>query len=1020
MRKRSATCRGQIPRARGGARTMLRLLPAALLLAAAAHAWRPPPQPLHIAPRLHMRHNNHTRHLHLFGWHVELRENRAITSPHYNECQFYRGRVLHEEDSSATVTECDGQLYGLLQVGDEEFVLQPTRPSGNHVLRRRDVLLSEQPAAYNLTGDTVTDLELEFEENHGLMPFMSFGDDSDLDYFRDLRPVTRSTRGVKGLWLEMAIMADHTMLKFHGRERVEHYILALMNIVSAIFNDPSMESNMTLVINKLFLNEEKDSTVKYGNVRKSLEAVNKWNYKHLSRLPKDATGWDVAIWLTRVPLGGPSGFAPVGGVCSSMRSASINRDEGLTSAFVIAHELAHLLGLTHDGDNQCEKDSRRGTVMAPTVLATLQNFAWSKCSREQFHEKSRKWWCLHERSRDEGVELGGAKEISNYVFTMDEQCRTEFGEGFSVCKTVKVRSACSRLWCAHRTMPHVCRTKRAPPLEGTPCGNNRWCVNRVCQPMPGGAKDRREKEKRTKGREKGEEKSTESRLPRWEDWSEWSTCNVSCGYGLRTRNRQCWFQGLVSESACEGASSQMATCFAGECVHASDLRTDLCLQQSNRYIPYIHPDESKTCELWCVDYDGGDPLLFGTLHDGSSCSYTRPYDICFQGTCIKGQCNSTDPACNWCPDGYCSNNTYLYTKFVKGWTRLAVIPYDAHQLSMHVATPASIRVAFKELGADKHILEVMRHSRRFAIDNPQYNDLKYDPNVPQNLQIVEVDIREGLEGSAVVSGAVLQWRQTDSHINITSLSKLQRDLVIMASPDSAAYDMFTVEVSVNYSTPAGRTHPQEYRWPEERGVCSVSCGGGIRIVRTQCPRDQPCAKPRLERCNSHSCEFSWRAGEWEGCSATCGERGFQERQLYCVPTGITISSQSDLIKNFVSPVLCPDEKPEKQQPCNQIPCPSYWQEMPWTPCSTTCGRGISRRPLICPAPNDILCGPKPRERRRRCRQRRCPLSLRQPQQCTNPDSQYCQHYELPRNCVLAPFRRLCCNACKRYSTYNAG
>lgn len=30
----------------------------------------------------------------------------------------------------------------------------------------------------------------------------------------------------------MAIIADHTMLKFHGRERVIHYILALMNIVS--------------------------------------------------------------------------------------------------------------------------------------------------------------------------------------------------------------------------------------------------------------------------------------------------------------------------------------------------------------------------------------------------------------------------------------------------------------------------------------------------------------------------------------------------------------------------------------------------------------------------------------------------------------------------------------------------------------------------------------------------------------------------------------------------------------------
>lgn len=128
--------------------------------------------------------------------------------------------------------------------------------------------------------------------------------------------------GVKGLWLELAIVADHTMLKFHGRERVKHYILALMNIVSrnheickdtciaisykcsiitvnlcntlkvsAIFNDHSLESNMTLVINKLFLYEEKDLVIKYGNVKKSLEAVNKWNYRHLMKLPPGMTSY---------------------------------------------------------------------------------------------------------------------------------------------------------------------------------------------------------------------------------------------------------------------------------------------------------------------------------------------------------------------------------------------------------------------------------------------------------------------------------------------------------------------------------------------------------------------------------------------------------------------------------------------------------------------------------------------------------------------------------------------------------
>lgn len=977
-------------------------LPAAIFLVVATHAWRPPHA--RLSTRSQLRSNSTTRHLHLLGWHLELQENRAIRSPYYKECRFYRGRVLFEEESSVTVTECEGQLYGLLQIGKEEFVLQPTRPGGDHVLRRRDVLLSERPTAYNLTGDTVTELELEFEENYESMPYVSIGhsDDSDTEYFHDIQqPITRPISGVKGLWLEMAIVADHTMLKFHGRERVEHYILALMNIVSAIFNDPSMDSNMTLVINKLFLNEEKDSIIKYGNVKKSLEAVNKWNYRHLNKLPRGTTGWDVAVWLTRVPLGGPSGFAPVGGVCSSMRSASINRDEGLTSAFVIAHELAHLLGLTHDGDEQCAKEAHNGTVMAPTVLATLQNFAWSSCSREQFHEKSKKWWCLHERSQDKGVELGGAKELSNYVFTMDEQCRTEFGEGYSVCRTVKVRSACSRLWCAHRAVPHVCRTKRAPPLEGTPCGNNRWCVGRVCEPMPGHVVDK----------EKVVAPTSE-----WSEWSAWSQCTATCGYGLRTRNRLCQIKGSGSESVCEGASSQVMSCWAdaGACKVPQDVRADLCLQQSKRLIPHVHTEESRQCELWCVDVNGKEHTSYGSLEDGSPCGYERPYDVCFQGTCVRGQCNSTDPTCNWCPDGYCNNNTYLHTSVVKGWTEMASIPRNAQQLSFQITTPVALRVIFKwKWRRDEQLIELSKHSKRVALNHPQYNDVGYDPNVPQNLQIVQVDIQERLVGSIVAAGAVIQWQQTDSKINITSQSKLQTELIIMAAPENPAYKIFTVEISENYSTPAGRTRPYEYRHRLERGPCSASCGGGVRAVRARCPRGRPCAPTTHEPCNTHSCDFTWRTGEWEECSATCGEEGVQERQLYCVLSSLSLSSRLDLIRHNVSPTLCPAQKPNKQQPCNRLPCPVYWQEMPWTPCSTTCGRGISRRPLICPAADQSLCGPKPHERHRRCRQRRCPSPTRAAT-CPKPDSEYCQHYELPRLCVLAPFRRHCCNACKEY------
>ncbi|KAJ2952105.1 hypothetical protein O0L34_g4375 [Tuta absoluta] len=317
---------------------MLWLWAACLLLS--AQAWRP--ESHNITPQQYQS-SRRTHHLHVHGWHLELQENSAIRSPYYTDCKFYKGRVLFEEDSTATVTECDGQIYGIVQVGKEDFVLQPNHEQ--HVVRRRDVLLAEQPAAYNLTGDTVDNLDITLEDDTP-RPHVharhSTHADVDTDYFRGIVPISRPVSGVHGLWLEMAIIADHTMLKFHGRERVKHYILALMNIVSAIFNDPSLDSNMTLVINKLYLYEDKDPVIRYGNVKKSLEAVNKWNYRHLMKLPTENTGWDAAVWLTRSELGGPSGFASVGGVCSKTRSAAIDRDEGLTSAFVIAHELAHL------------------------------------------------------------------------------------------------------------------------------------------------------------------------------------------------------------------------------------------------------------------------------------------------------------------------------------------------------------------------------------------------------------------------------------------------------------------------------------------------------------------------------------------------------------------------------------------------------------------------------------------------------------------------------------------------------
>lgn len=113
--------------------------------------------------------------------------------------------------------------------------------------------------------------------------------------------------------------------------------------MSAIYQDASLDANMQLVVTRLQLYENRHhSLVRPGNAKKSLVNVNSWNQRlHMSLAPGEPQH-DIAVWLTRSDIGGPSGFAPVGGVCDPKRSCALNRDEGLTSAFIIAHEMAHV------------------------------------------------------------------------------------------------------------------------------------------------------------------------------------------------------------------------------------------------------------------------------------------------------------------------------------------------------------------------------------------------------------------------------------------------------------------------------------------------------------------------------------------------------------------------------------------------------------------------------------------------------------------------------------------------------
>lgn len=87
-----------------------------------------------------------------------------------------------------------------------------------------------------------------------------------------------------------------------------------------------------------------------------------------------------------------------------------------------------------------------------------------------------------------------------------------------------------------------------------------------------------------------------------------------------------------------------------------------------------------------------------------------------------------------------------------------------------------------------------------------------------------------------------------------------------------------------------------------------------------------------------SCNFHWIAGEWEPCSATCGSRGTQQRELYCVPQSVlseaVYSNNNTVLREvwrfMVSPTKCPGIRPGDTRPCNRIPCLSYWMYDEWS------------------------------------------------------------------------------------------
>ncbi|XP_055685140.1 protein madd-4 isoform X4 [Lutzomyia longipalpis] len=143
-----------------------------------------------------------------------------------------------------------------------------------------------------------------------------------------------------------------------------------------------------------------------------------------------------------------------------------------------------------------------------------------------------------------------------------------------------------------------------------------------------------------------------------------------------------------------------------------------------------------------------------------------------------------------------------------------------------------------------------------------------------------------------------------------------------------------------------------YHWDTTAmSLCSATCGGGYKMARPTCRNrvtgvevdESLCSavtrpEPAVIHCNTHQCPPKWVTDEWGVCSKTCGG-GVRDRLVICV-------EESSGVKNKVADEMCHSPKPNTQEICNVHDCPN-WVASDWSGCSVSCGKGIQVRSVEC-------------------------------------------------------------------------
>uniref|UniRef100_A0AAR2JW85 ADAM metallopeptidase with thrombospondin type 1 motif, 14 n=1 Tax=Pygocentrus nattereri TaxID=42514 RepID=A0AAR2JW85_PYGNA len=917
-------------------------------------------------------------------WHEDFEEKAKVQIR--GNCVF-TGDVTDMPDASVAISNCDG-LAGLIRTSNGEFFIEPLEKG-----QQETEVKGRVHVVYRITVDS---------QNFRLPYALDAMERKLSDSERKRRHAKKDNYNI-----EVLLAVDDSVVRFHGKEHVQNYVLTLMNIVNEIYHDESLGTCINIVLVRMIMVGYRQSItlIERGNPSRSLEQVCRWANTQQRLDPNHAEYHDHAIFLSRQDFGpaGMQGYAPVTGMCHPLRSCTLNHEDGFSSAFVVAHETGHVLGMEHDGQgNRCGDETSMGSIMAPLVQAAFHRYHWSRCSKQELNRYIHSYDCL----LDDPFEHKWPKlpELPGINYSMDEQCRFDFGVGYKMCTAFRTYDPCKQLWCSHPDNQYFCKTKKGPPVDGTECAPGKWCFKGHCiwrsshQPY---------------GHDGG-----------WSSWGKFGSCSRTCGGGVRSRSRQCNNPTpAYGGRDCPGSAFDYQMCNTEECPGPyEDFRAQQCVQRSNKYhnnikhtwLPYEHPDGERP-PLSCRSKETGEIVFMNqVMHDGTRCSYTDPFSVCARGECLNVGCDKDvgsykqEDKCGVCEgdNSHCRTVKLTLTKTPKktGLLKMFDIPAGARH------------IVIEENETSPHIIAVKNQVTGSFILNAKGDEVRTKTFIESGLEweySVEGE-KEALKTVGPLHEGIVVLvvpQKDDTKISLTYKYIIHEDLVpIITNNNVLLAELDTYEWALK-------------SWTQ----CTKLCGGGVQYTKYGCRRKSDSRlvqrnfcdvnkkpKPIRKLCNMNECSpATWVVEDWSPCSKTCGKVGYQARVVQCVQPLQNGTNRPTHTK------YCSGERPETRQACGPITCPALWRTGAWSQCSVTCGEGIQQRQVVCRGPDSSSVaeceGEKPVSvsicKLPPCPGVRCEVLIDEP--CVGDKSIFCQMEVLARYCSIPGYNKLCCESCSK-------